>query len=160
MSYILLYADNPSRSDLRQLQQTLGYEVRIDSVLPALIGPLESDDRARALLAELKRSCSRSGRVAVILDAGGEPARAAKVDVARLLVESHSEWKSLLSEYPSSPSLRVRMQFKEHPRCWVVAASVEGQGLPPGLGFIVDKHTGAVMRRRLVDVVSVDGSLR
>jgi hypothetical protein len=49
--------------------------------------------------------------------------------------------------------------MNEHERCWVIMAVKSGGGIPPGMGFLVDKASGAVFPRRIADIISIDGNL-
>ena len=74
------------------------------------------------------------------------------------LVKSHEAWRELLHSFQVD-SPEVRLHTNEHSRCWVIMACAQPTGIPPGIGFVVDKFSGKVFPRRIADIISPDGKL-
>jgi hypothetical protein len=70
------------------------------------------------------------------------------------LVKSQDSWNAFLQSF-GVEATEVKLQIYEYPRCWIATALVGDRGIPPGLGFVVDKVSRNVFVRRLADVLSV-----
>jgi hypothetical protein len=68
------------------------------------------------------------------------------------LVKSHEAWREFLHSFQVD-SFEVRLYTKEHSRCWVIMARAQPTGIPPGIGFVVDKLSGTVFPRRFADII-------
>jgi len=158
MKFLVVYASHPSRSTVRSIRRILGSSVDVDSVLPMVSDPIDTDERAHDMLAALRESWTPGRDELAMLQPEDAAIPAMSKDAAIALVQQREEWRELLAGFGASPP-GVELEAKEHPRCVVVAVSVATGGIPPGLGFIIDKLSGRVLPRRFVDVVGDDGRL-
>jgi hypothetical protein len=154
MKHLLIYTEHPSSHDARCLRRVLGEDCRVDSVLPIVSEPIVSEDRLRSMLQAL--AALSDGSTVIVAPSEGETPKMTSEE-AITLIKSHEAWRKLLHSFQVDP-LDVRLEANEHPRCWVIVALAQPIGIPPGIGFIVDKFSGTVFPRRIVDIISSDGN--
>jgi hypothetical protein len=155
MRHLLVYTDHPSSREARCLRNVLGEDCRVDSVLPIVSEPVGSEDRLRSMLEALAALSERS--TVIVAPSEAETPKMTS-DEAITLVKSHEAWRELLYSFQVD-SLEVRLDANEHSRCWVIMACAQPIGIPPGIGFVVDKFSGTVFPRRIADIISPDGRL-
>jgi hypothetical protein len=74
------------------------------------------------------------------------------------VIKSHDSWKEFEESFEVS-CRQIRFQVSDHARFWIVAAIHADGGIPPGIGFLVDKFSQRVFSRRLVDLYDHNGEL-
>lgn len=155
MYYLVAYVLSPSGSYRRALQRVFGAEFR-ESALPVISRPCESFDEAEAKLQEIRHATAIQDDHSILIEPDEENIPAVSEEAALCLLRRHEAWAEFLESFHTREE-EVRIQTKEHARCWVVVAVVPSGGIPPGVGFVIDKHFERVFPHRYIDVVSFDG---
>lgn len=156
MYYLVAYVINPSGSYRRALQRVFGTEFR-ESALPVVSQPCESFDEAEAKLQEIRHATAKGwDDDAILIEPDEEKIPLVSEEAALCVVRRHEAWAEFLESFHAREE-EVRIETKEHARCWVVVAVVPSGGIPPGVGFVIDKHSERIFPHRYVDVVSLDG---
>lgn len=157
MKQIIVYTFHPSPADVRLLRQALGENHNWDSVLP-LASALMDNDAEMERLIEMLRPLTASQHMAVFKQPPIEEIQPLTRAEAIDLIISSELWESFLRDFGVEAS-EIDFHTSEHPRCWIVAAAIKGGGIPPGVGFIVDKHSRRILSRRYIDLFSPEGPL-
>jgi hypothetical protein len=73
-------------------------------------------------------------------------------------IKSHGSWRKFQESFEVS-GRKVGFQVSNHEKYRIVAAILEGGGIPSGIGFLVDEFSQRVFSRRLVDLHDHNGEL-
>lgn len=160
MKYIVVYAEHPSPSQEHLLRRALGQNGVWRSVLPLSSAPFCSEQElqsALAILSLLKDSSPNNQTLVFLQPSEREVPATFEGDVIGALRRSQ-EWEAFIREFEADRGT-VKIRLRQHPRCWVVSASVPDGGMPPGLGFLIDAFTMTVIPRRFADVLTPEGEL-
>jgi hypothetical protein len=158
MKRVIVYVENPSSSQLRCIRTAIGERNVADSVLPKVSDVIDSESELEGVLKTLAELRGPPDRLAVIVVPSDPSAAAMSAAEATSALTSEASWEEFLREYQTDAQ-RVELRMKEHPYCWVVSACVPEGGLPPGMGFLIDKFSRTVFPRRLIDVLASEGGL-
>src|SRR4051794_1369915 len=71
-------------------------------------------------------------------------------------VGTHPEWVEF-RDSANIPAPMIKFAVKEYAECWLALVYDSRRGLPPGVGFVVDKQSRQVFARRFVDVLATPG---
>jgi hypothetical protein len=154
MKRILVYIKNPSSADIRRLRALFGEQLEISS-LPIVSGPIDTDLELQSIQDQLSRLSSSSSLGVIIVPEELSPMTS---EEAIRVIKSNDAWKEFLESFGVS-SRQIGFQVSDHARYWIVAAIRAGGGIPPGIGFLVDKFSQRVFSRRLVDLYDHNGKL-
>ncbi len=153
MNYIVVYAWYPSPSQTRAIQDSLG--IRIDPhhcVLPIVSPPIASEEKARQQLTALLDSWRRGSKENAFIQPEVCDLPTLSDQQAITLARNRGDWKEFAEL--EGETFEVHFRSKQHPRCVVVECSRSIGGIPPGVGFLIDKFSGQIFPRRYIDVVN------
>jgi len=160
MKQVVIYSEHPSPSQERVLRRALGPNFVWKSVLPLVSELICSEHELKAKLDILKGLGDLSAQMTTLtlVQPSDEEVPAIPEEEVILALKRSPEWSAFLQQFGTTADT-VEFSAKEHSRCWVVAASVLGGGMPPGMGFLVDKFSMSIVPRRFVDVFSPNGEI-
>lgn len=150
MTRVLVYLDNPPASDVRLVERVLCARRAADRISPLCSSVLESPDSVAAVRSELA-TVRFPGSLCIVetplrSDEGCDQQEALRAAMA------HEEAKRFLAEGPRDGQ-RPIWTATALPWCWAVSVRFE-EGIPPGIGFLVDRTTRQVMPHRWIDVMA------
>jgi hypothetical protein len=120
-----------------------------ESPYPIVVGTFDSGDELETTLRQLQNL--RLDEYLVVRSEDS-PATDLDRDAAIERVKTSEHWEAFLEDFQSTEA-EVSLSIREHPFCWIVLAEVKGAGIPPGIGYLVDKQTGRVFPRRFIDIM-------
>jgi len=154
---IIVYTDNLRGSQIRELERAVGAKYCAGSVLPMVVELASNDVGLDDKLRDIHQlESSAAGAIVVILDTGttaDPPLTDAEVID---MLGTHPEWVEF-RESANIPVSMIKFAVKEYAECWLALVYDSRGGLPPGAGFVVDKHSRRVFARRFVDVLGTPG---
>jgi hypothetical protein len=154
MKHILVYVEHASSCEDDHLKKILGMRLQIDSVLPIVSDPIGDERRVQSILVDLSHlRAASAGRMSIIVAPRESEIPGMTKEAAVGMLKSQDAWRDFLQSFEVD-AVDVKFCLKEHRWCWVGAAFVSGGGIPPGIGFVIDKCSGSVFLRRFADVHS------
>jgi hypothetical protein len=143
--HVVIYFHNPGPQDEYDIKRAFGRAAarNLDMVFPFVSEPME--------LAEIEAALPKLVDTGVVLVQPPLSEIAGMTrDEALELVRRDSEWDDLLRRF--RVDVPHSLETKEFPHCWLILVQAREAGIPPGGGFIVDKHSKRVLVKRWVDV--------
>lgn len=150
MTRILLYPlGRLTASDARLIERVLGVRPVSGDILPLCSPELSSQEAAAEVRAGLA-AARFPGDLYVVETAQASHEGCEEAEALRAARE-HEEAKELV-ERLGAEARPVFWSVHELPWCWGVIVRSD-QGIPPGIGFLVDRTTRQVIPHRLIDVL-------
>lgn len=153
MKHAVIYLGSGFPSQMRILREALGYTPEWSPVMPIVSRPIADEQELSRILELLDRLTQGSHWDPQIMaqpDENSVPRLT--FEAAMVSVRANEALHDFLLERSlDEKDLLVRAADK--PRCWLIAVHSPEGGIPPGLGFVVDKHSSIAMSRRWIDVV-------
>lgn len=150
MTRILLYPlGRLTASDARLIERVLGVRPVTGDILPLCSPELSSQEAAAEVRAALA-AARFPGDLHVVETAQHSDEGCERQEALRAARE-HEEAKQWVKEHQAEDR-PVSWSVHALPWCWAVIVRSD-QGIPPGIGFLVDRTTRQVIPHRLVDVL-------
>jgi hypothetical protein len=142
--YLVVYTHYPQRYHLRLLRKVLGEEVSsLDLVMP-LVVPFTGHPTISLTIAYFPDNFD------VIVQPSEDEIPPMPLAEALQLARADEAWVHMLRAW--NVEELYSLSTREFPRFWLLLPQAASEGIPPGLGFIVDKWSRRVLSRRFIDV--------
>lgn len=156
MKRIIVYAIHPLRAhDVHRLKALIGPDFD-----PAPGVPFRrelNDDDANELRRSVEGLRLPSGAIEMVVVEPGDSGGVDR-DAARSMISTHPKWQEFLAAAGGSAG-SWDVLLREHEDYWLGVARFDRTGIPPGIGFVIDKRTGLIFPTRYIDVTDLNGNL-